>query len=153
MRPRRGTGPHPGAHDGAHGAARSRRWRIAFPPAPLPLTEAGRYVRNVRDCLVDVCNRPYRAVVAEAFGERLLGLHLFAEDPAALVVPGSSVHGFGLRGPVWVVGVDEQGRGTGGRVLMPRRLVRFPGASAVVEVPAGPSCFGEHRSHLVQWHR
>lgn len=92
-------------------------------------------------------------MVAETFIDRLFGLHRFSQPPAALIVPGNSVHGFGLRSPIWVTGIDEHGRGTSPTVLGPGRIVRFRGASAVVEMPEPPSCSGDHEAHVVRWHR
>lgn len=69
----------------------------------------------------------------------------------ALVIRGSSVHGFALNRPMWVFGVDRRGDGIEGRRLHPMRIVHFPGAQAVVELPLGLVCEGEHRSHTIRW--
>ena len=100
---------------------------------------------------VEVCGLRYRAVAAESFLDALLGVHGVSSGVEALVIPGSSVQGFTLRNPIWAFGVDASRRGTGGRLLRPRRIVRFPGAEHVVEVVQGLACDGEHRSHTIRW--
>ena len=105
----------------------------------------------MRDTEVIVCGRRYRAVAAESFLDALLGVHGVANGVEAIVIRGSSVHGFTLRTPMWVFGLSEAGDGLGGRVLHPWRIVRFPGASRVVEIVTGLACDEEHRSHTVHW--
>jgi hypothetical protein len=105
----------------------------------------------MRPADVAVCDRPYRAVVAESFIDALLGLHAVSPGVEAVVIHGNSVHGLTLRRPIWVVGVNHIGDGAGGRLLRPGRIVRFPGAEAVIEFPRGLACDGEHRTHAIRW--
>lgn len=100
---------------------------------------------------VEVCGRPCRAVAAESFWDALLGVHAITHEVEALVIGGSSVHGFTLRRALWVVGLNEHGEGLGGRRLRPMTVVRFPGALAVVEFPRGLVCDDDHRSHTIRW--
>lgn len=67
-----------------------------------------------------------------------------------MVVSGRSVHGFSLRQAMWVFGIDDQGRDIGGRMLRPMRVVRFAGASAIVEFPEGLVCSRHHNVHTVR---
>ena len=90
-------------------------------------------------------------MAAESFRDALLGVHAVSPEIEALVIPGSSVHGFTLRRALWVVGVDDHGEGFGGRRLRPMTVVRFPGARAVVEFPRGLACDDDHRSHTTRW--
>lgn len=99
---------------------------------------------------VEVCGRPYRAVAAESLIDALLGIHAVSADVEALVIGGSSVHGFTLRTPIWVFGVDDTGHGTRGRLLRPGRIARFAGATAVVELVQGLACEDHHRSHTIR---
>ena len=105
----------------------------------------------MRETDVEACGRPYRAVAAESFLDALLGVHAVSSDVEALVIPGSSVHGLTLRHPIWVFGVNDNGVGTGGRMLLPGQIIRFRGVKRVVEFPRGLRCEGEHRSHTVRW--
>ena len=105
----------------------------------------------MRDTDVDVCGRRYRAVAAESFLDALLGVHGVSSGIEALVIQGSSVQGLTLRDPIWVFGVDGSRSGTGGRLLRPGRIIRFPGAEHVVEMVRGLACDGEHRSHTIRW--
>ena len=100
---------------------------------------------------VRICGRPYRAVAAESFLDALMGIHAVSSDIEAIVIGGSSVHGLTLQKPIWVFGLGPSGEGTGGRLLRPRRIVRFAGATQVVELPRGLACDGEHRSHTIRW--
>ncbi len=100
---------------------------------------------------VEVCGRPYRAVAAESFFDALLGIHAVDSDVDAIVIPGSSVHGFTLRHPIWAFGVDRRGDGTAGRLLRPGRILRFPGAEHVLELVHGLECENRHRSHTIRW--
>ena len=104
----------------------------------------------MRETEVEVCGRPYRAVAAESFLDALLGVHAVSPDVEALVIPGSSVHGFTLWKPIWVFGVDDAGDGAGGRLLRRGRIVRFAGAKRVVELVQGLACEGQHRSHTLR---
>jgi hypothetical protein len=103
----------------------------------------------MRETEVEVCGRRYRAATAESFLDALFGIHAVASDVEAVVIPGSSVHGFTLNHAIWVFGVDGDGDGLGGRLLRPGRIVRFAGAERVVELVRGLHCDGEHRSHTI----
>jgi hypothetical protein len=103
----------------------------------------------MRATAVEVCGRRYRAAAAESFVDALLGIHAVTADVEAVVIPGSSVHGFTLGRAIWVFGVDGNGDGMGGRLLRPGRVVRFAGADHVVELVRGLHCDGEHRSHTI----
>lgn len=105
----------------------------------------------MRETGVELCGRPVRAVVTESFLDALLGIHGVSLDVDALVVRGSSVHGLTLRRAIWVFGLDGSGAGVDGKLLRPGRIVMFPGASHVVELPRGLDCEGEHRSHTIRW--
>ena len=105
----------------------------------------------MRDTEVSVCGRRVRAVVAESFLDALLGVHAVSSDVEALVIRGSSVHGFTLHLPIWVFGLDRAGEVTDGKLLRPRRIVRFPGVTHVVELPSGVVCEQDHRSHTIRW--
>lgn len=99
------------------------------------------------------CGRTYRAEETTGFVDAFLGIHGQTPGFEALVVSGSSVHGFGLRQPMWVFGLDERGDQIGGRLLGPNRVVRFPGASVVVEFPRGLACRLRHDRHTVRMAR
>lgn len=105
----------------------------------------------MRDTVVVVCGRRYRAVATESFLDAFLGVHAASKEVEAIVIRGSSVHGFTLRTPIWVFGLSEACDGSHGRLLRPRRIVRFPGAARVVELVRGLDCDGEHRSHTIRW--
>lgn len=100
---------------------------------------------------MDVCDRPYRAVAAESFIDALLGVHGVTSDVEAIVIPGSSVHGFTLRNSIWAFGADASRTGAVGRLLRPGRIVRFSGATHVIELVGGLACDGAHGSHRIRW--
>jgi uncharacterized membrane protein (UPF0127 family) len=77
--------------------------------------------------------------VATSFPSRLLGLAVFTREragPGLLIPRCRSVHTFGMRFPLDLVSLDA-----GGRVIehrrrvSPGRVVRCPGAMAVLELP------------------
>lgn len=105
----------------------------------------------MRETDVAVCGTRCRAAVAESFIDSLVGVHAVSPDVDALVIPGNSVHGFTLRRPMWVFGVDDGGDSFEGRVLHPRRVVRFRSARAVIEFPNGLTCEAPHESHTIRW--
>ena len=105
----------------------------------------------MRDTELAICGRRVRAVVTESFLDALFGIHAVPSDVEGLVIRGSSVHGFTLRRPIWVFGLDRRGDGTDGRVLRPGRIERFAGVTHVVEFPRGLACEWEHRSHTIRW--
>ena len=69
---------------------------------------------------------------------RLVGLR-GSSDEQALLLRGRSVHGFGMRRAVSIVALDAEGRVLGCATLHSRRLVFFPAATWILEVPAGRS--------------
>jgi len=46
-----------------------------------------------------------------------------------------SVHGFGMREPLWVVSLDPGGRVRRVGLLLPRRVLWDPGAAWTIELP------------------
>jgi len=75
-------------------------------------------------------------VIAQTFGDRLLGVWR-APEGCAVVIPTSSVHSFGRRRPLDVVALDAGMRVVGTKTLQPNRLVAFPSAKVIIELPAG----------------
>lgn len=76
---------------------------------------------------------------------RLLGIRLVPIG-VGLVLAGGSVHGFGLRAPLEVVGVDRAGVVVGRTVLRRNGLVSMPDARIVIEVPAGTASLSSIRA-------
>jgi hypothetical protein len=72
--------------------------------------------------------------VAAGFARRWRGLR-GREEGAALLLSGCSVHGVGMRRPLWTVGLDVAGLVVGVRRLDPGRLVWMRGAAWVLELP------------------
>lgn len=72
--------------------------------------------------------------LADRFLDRLLGL-VAAPAERALLVPGGSVHGLGMRRPLLVAGLAGDGRVLGVVTLRPGKVVWFRGAAAVLELP------------------
>lgn len=59
---------------------------------------------------------------------------LMGRDPIPLLIPTSSVHGFGLRSQVWAAGIGHDGVVIGVRPIK-GRLAWFRGARWVLELP------------------
>ena len=78
-----------------------------------------------------------RVFVAQSFTARLLGLALLRHltpDCALLLPRCSSVHTFGMRFPLAIRFLDHRGRELRlAAAVPPNRLVRHPGAAAVLE--------------------
>jgi uncharacterized membrane protein (UPF0127 family) len=78
--------------------------------------------------------------VATTFGARLLGLALLdrrAAGPGLLLPACSSIHTFGMRFALDVTFLDRDGRVLLERMSVPPlRMLRHPGAAAVLERPA-----------------
>jgi uncharacterized membrane protein (UPF0127 family) len=78
--------------------------------------------------------------VASSLRSRLLGLALLRRDRvgAGLLFPRCrSIHTFGMRFPIDVFFLDAEGRVIElRRSVPPRRVIRSPGAIAVLEVPS-----------------
>lgn len=71
---------------------------------------------------------------ARTFRDRWRGLKRTGRH-RALLIPTWSVQGFGLRSPVLTVGISTSMRVTSVRLLRPGRILYFPGARFVVELP------------------
>ena len=74
--------------------------------------------------------------VAGTFLERLTGLRHRGGDHGMLI-KGQSVHGFGMREPLLVVGLDERRTVVRFRVLFPYRVVWIRPAVEILELPVG----------------
>ena len=68
--------------------------------------------------------------------ERLRGLRP-APRAAGLLLRARSVHGFGMRVPLWAVSLDRSGTVRRVARLEPRGLVVDPGAAWILELPMG----------------
>ncbi|GEM_PF-2727290 len=76
------------------------------------------------------------AFVAGNFADRLFGT--FHMPPgSALVLRSRSVHSFGQRAAMDIVGLDGAMRVLATRRLEPNRVALFPSARMIVELPAG----------------
>lgn len=73
--------------------------------------------------------------VARRFFERWRGLRRSSES--ALVLPGSSVHGFGMKRPLTLVALDRDLTVLRTGRLEPNRVVWMRGARWIVELPDG----------------
>ena len=76
------------------------------------------------------------AYLARTFTDRLLGLWR-APEGSAVVLAVSSVHSFGQRQPLDLVGVDAGMRVVATKILRPNRVTVIPSARMIVELPAG----------------
>ncbi len=78
--------------------------------------------------------------VARTLPGRLLGLALLPRDragPGLLIPRCRSIHTFGMRFPIDVLFLDERGRVIElRRAVAPCRVIRCPGAMAVLELPS-----------------
>jgi hypothetical protein len=76
------------------------------------------------------------AFLATSFTDRLFGR--FRLPPGAgLVIPARSVHSFGQREPMEIIGVDGRMRVVAARTLQPGRVALVRSARMIVELPAG----------------
>jgi hypothetical protein len=82
---------------------------------------------------------------ARTFIERLLGVWRVPEG-ATVVLPVSSVHSFGRRRPLEVVGLDAARLVVSVKTLKPNRIVVIPGARIIIEAPGGAPlpALGDH---------
>ena len=80
--------------------------------------------------------RAYRGAIAESFRGRLLGLHA-ARDADVVLIPGRSVHGFGLRRTVEVVALAADGGVLRSGRLRPFGVFFAPRADLIAEFPHG----------------
>jgi hypothetical protein len=76
--------------------------------------------------------------MARTFADRFLGVRRVPPG-SIIVIPARSVHGFGLRQPLEVVGLDAGMRVAATATLRPNRIVVFPSARIIVELPSGRS--------------
>jgi uncharacterized membrane protein (UPF0127 family) len=87
----------------------------------------------------------FEVLVASTLPSRVLGLALLRRDragPGLLIPRCRSVHTFGMRFPLDVVFLDGAGRVLElRRAIPPNRVVRSPGAIAVLELPS-PQAIG-----------
>ena len=77
-----------------------------------------------------------RAYLARTFTDRLLGNRRLPRD-AAVVLPTRSVHSFGQREPIEIVGLDARMTVVATKTLMPNRISVMPSARMIVEFPCG----------------
>jgi uncharacterized membrane protein (UPF0127 family) len=73
-------------------------------------------------------------LLARTFLDRLLGVRR-APPGSALVIRARSVHGFGMRQPLRVIGLDADMRVVSTRTLRPNRVMVIPSARILVELP------------------
>jgi hypothetical protein len=73
-------------------------------------------------------------LLADTFYQRWKGLR---PRPAGqgLLIRARSVHGFGMKEPLLIVGLDALGGVLGIRILFPRRFAFVPGARQILELP------------------
>ncbi len=88
------------------------------------------------EVLISGDNWTDRARMARGFRDRLTGLRKSSIGDSILI-PTRSVHGFGMRWPIMAVGIDADLRVIGAKLLRPRRVVVFPKARYILEVPVG----------------
>ena len=72
--------------------------------------------------------------VARTFRERLAGLRPRSSGHGILM-PGRSVHGFGMKEPLLIVGLDGEARVIKVRILRPGRLAAIRNARHILELP------------------
>ena len=73
---------------------------------------------------------------AVGFTDRLLG-NLRSGAGTSVVLRAKTVHSFGQRQPIEIVGLDRNMRVVAARTLPPNRIVVLPAAKLIVELPAG----------------
>ncbi|HEU4915063.1 MAG TPA: hypothetical protein VFV13_00695 [Acidimicrobiia bacterium] len=76
------------------------------------------------------------AYFARTFTDRLLGVWR-VPDGSTVVLPVSTVHGFGRRQALDIVGLDAAMRVISTSRLEPNRIIVMPGARMIIETPAG----------------
>jgi uncharacterized membrane protein (UPF0127 family) len=74
--------------------------------------------------------------LARTFTDRLLGVWRAPAD-SAVVLPVTSVHSFGRRRALDLVGIDAGMRVVATMTLRPNRVMCIPSARMIVELPAG----------------
>ncbi|MEX0864529.1 MAG: hypothetical protein WD269_06600 [Acidimicrobiia bacterium] len=88
------------------------------------------------DAVVKSGDWSHRVRVATRFLDRLTGLSRAAIGDS-LLIRARSVHGFGMRHPLLVVGIDSDMTVIGLKTLRPRRVVGFREAIYLLELPIG----------------
>ncbi len=78
--------------------------------------------------------RSGQVLLAETFWERLRGL-LARPSDTAMLIPGSSVHGFGMRRSCRVIALDPGLGVLSTSILRPGRIVWQQGAAWMLELP------------------
>jgi uncharacterized membrane protein (UPF0127 family) len=76
------------------------------------------------------------AYIARTFIDRLFG-NLRTPRGSALVLRARSVHSFGQRNPIQIVGLDAGMRVVATRTLVPNRISVIPSARMILELPEG----------------
>lgn len=77
-----------------------------------------------------------RAYLAHSFTDRLRGNRTLPPG-SAVVLRTRSVHSFGQKDPIQIVGLDSNMRVVAIRTLMPNRISLLPSARMIVELPDG----------------
>jgi uncharacterized membrane protein (UPF0127 family) len=77
-----------------------------------------------------------RAHLARSFTDRLLG-NLAVPCDAAVVLRTRTVHSFGQKSPIEIVGIDAHMRVVATRTLMPNRITILSSARMIIELPPG----------------
>lgn len=75
-----------------------------------------------------------RVFAAGSFLEKWRGVKGLPEG-SRLILAARSVHGFGLKGPLLVAAMDDDMRVTDVQVLEPGRVLTFPRARFILEMP------------------
>jgi uncharacterized membrane protein (UPF0127 family) len=83
------------------------------------------------------------ACLASSFADRFFG-NRRAPRGAAVVLRTRSVHSFGQREPIEVVGLDSEMRVVAIRTLQPNRIALILSARTIVELPEGASLPAVH---------
>jgi hypothetical protein len=74
--------------------------------------------------------------MARTFLDRLLGMSR-ADVGTPVLLPGPSIHTFGQRRPLSIIGLNAAMRVVAVRTVAPNRVVMIPGARMILELPAG----------------
>jgi hypothetical protein len=88
------------------------------------------------DAVVKSGDWSHQVRVATGFLDRLIGLRR-APIGDSLLIRARSVHGFGMRNPLLVLGIDPDMNVIGTKTLRPRRVVGFREALYLLELPLG----------------
>jgi uncharacterized membrane protein (UPF0127 family) len=77
-----------------------------------------------------------RAHHARSFTDRLVG-NLAVPGDSAVVLHTRTVHSFGQKTPIEIVGIDAHMRVVATRTLMPNRITVLSSARMILELPSG----------------